>query len=226
MQDQLAATLAANCKIRSAICTKYSNRIQHYLSLLCAFWWNFLRKLLAMSNNHQHQHHHHHRRPHHHPMSKYEHIESLIHGLHTAKNIAQPEQNFNPNQSHSHPYRSNVSNHSSQLKHMPPLSTSSSSSAPSPLAMIIDEDEFLAADDVKHTTVMGSHTPNPSSLTARRHTHTGAPKGMANDISGISIPAVMVNDVIEPLDLISTTQRRFSQLYLGLRRLSTSNTVG
>lgn len=44
--------------------------------------------------------------------------------------------------------------------------------------------------------------------------------------SNFSIPSVVVIDVNEPLDLLQSTQRRFSQLYSGLRRLSTSHTVG
>lgn len=148
-------------------------------------------------------------------LSNYEHIESLVHSLHTPNHLAHPENIHSPDTNYphllaKHPCRSTVSNahHKfmvhSQLSRMP-------SPPPSSLAMIIDEDELPITDN--------SHT-------VTHHGHTSTSKGIANDIHGIPLPAVMVNDVVEPLDLISTTQRRFSQLYLGLRRLSTSNTVG
>lgn len=41
----------------------------------------------------------------------------------------------------------------------------------------------------------------------------------------LNIPSVVITDANEHVDLFSSTQRRFSQLYSGLRRLSTSHTV-
>lgn len=41
----------------------------------------------------------------------------------------------------------------------------------------------------------------------------------------LNVPSVIITDATEPLDLFHSTQRRFSQLYSGLRRLSTSHTV-
>lgn len=152
-------------------------------------------------------------------MSNYQHIESLVRDLHTAKNIPQPEQILNPNANNNlnkpllmttHPCRSIVSNahHKLRVHQLSPVHP------PPPLCMIIDEEEYVES---KTNTMTLRLLSNDNS--------TKTSKG--NDVNcSTPIPSVMVNDVNEPLDLISTTHRRFSQLYSGLRRLSTSNTVG
>lgn len=170
--------------------------------------------IATMSNHHQH-------------MRSYQHVESLVRDLHTAKNIVQPEQfasqdaNFS-NRSHStHPCRSTVSNahHKFGVHHLGPPSP--------PLSMIIDEDEFVATDHVNNNNNNASVVDIATKSLATKHgDNASKSKENAHEIDGLTIPAVMVNDVSEPLDLISTTQRRFSLLYSGLRRLSTSNTVG
>lgn len=151
-------------------------------------------------------------------MPNYQHIETLVRDLHTAKNIAQPENFLQPNANQpntpvlmtTNPCRSvlSYSHHKLMIHHSSPVHP------PPTLGMIIDEEEFVSSDVVDGTKDVKSNT---------NKTH----KIMGNDvICTPPIPSVMVNDVTEPLDLISTTQRRFSQLYSGLRRLSTSNTVG
>lgn len=178
-------------------------------------------------------------------MPNYQHIGSLIRDLHTARNVAQPENFPHPNANHpnkpvimtTNHCRSVISDahHRLRIHHLSPVHP------PPTLGMIIDEEEFASSDVVEATNVMNTkantnHPPDVS-LGLPLSNHSGKNlKSIGNDvncstpttpITPISpIPSVMVNDVNEPLDLISTTQRRFSQLYSGLRRLSTSNTVG
>lgn len=168
-------------------------------------------------------------------MPNYQHIETLVRDLHTAKNIAQPEKILHLNANHpnkpvlmtTNPCQSIVSNahHRLRVHKLSPVHP------PPTLGMIIDEEEFVGADDrVDGTNNMKSDTNHPLDVPLTHqfgNTSITTPKCIGNDVNCTTIiPSVMVNDVNEPLDLISTTQRRFSQLYLGLRRLSTSNTVG
>lgn len=181
-------------------------------------------------------------------MPQYQHIESLIRDLHTARNIAQPENFPHSNANHpnqpvlvtTHPCPSVLSNthhahHRLMIHQMSPVHP------PPTLGMIIDEEEFVSSDIVEVTNIK-TNTNHPPDVSLRfplnnnsnklhksigNDVHCSTPPTPITPITPISpIPSVMVNDVTEPLDLISTTQRRFSQLYSGLRRLSTSNTVG
>lgn len=43
--------------------------------------------------------------------------------------------------------------------------------------------------------------------------------------ASFNVPSLVVTGPVEPIDIISSTQRRFSQLYSGLRRFSVSHTV-
>lgn len=181
-------------------------------------------------------------------MPQYQHIESLIRDLHTARNIAQPE-NF-PLANANHPNKpvlvttnpcQSVFSNTHHAHHRLLVHQLSPVHPPPTLSMIIDEEEFVSSDIVEvanamNTTTNTNHHPDVSLRFPLNNNSSNNPKSIGNDvhfstpttpISPISpIPSVMVNDVTEPLDLIATTQRRFSQLYSGLRRLSTSNTVG
>lgn len=166
-----------------------------------------------MSNNHNRN------------ISNYQHIGTLIRDLHTAKNIAHPETIVSPDANdlnkslqiktpHPHPaYRS--AHHKLMVHHL------SLGHPSSQQCMVIEEEELDSTEDVEDT-----HNMDDSLKLSSNHGTTKIPKLIHNDVNCTTIPTVMVNDGNEPLDLISTTQRRFSQLYLGLRRLSTSNTVG
>lgn len=174
-----------------------------------------------MSNNHNR-------------LPNYQHIGTLVRDLHTAKNIAQPEKCLNPNANHpnkpllmtTNPCQSTISNaHHHHHHHKLMVHKLSPVHPPPSLCMIIDEEEFVSADVVESPNDVNTKTTGPLDVSLRLP-HTNTSKGIGNDVNCTSIPSVMVNDVNEPLDLISTTHRRFSQLYSGLRRLSTSNTVG
>lgn len=181
-------------------------------------------------------------------MPNYQHIEALVRDLHSARNIAQPEKFPKPNAIHpnnsivmtTNPCRGVISN-THHAHHRLMAHQLNSVHPPPSLGMIIDEEEFVSTDAVVRTndTDTNTNTDHPPDVSLRfplNNSSAKNPKSFGNDvhcststtpITPISpIPSVMVNDVTEPLDLISTTQRRFSQLYSGLRRLSTSNTVG
>lgn len=166
-------------------------------------------------------------------MPNYQHIETLVRDLHTAKNIAQPENFLHPNANQpntpvlmtTNPCRSVLSyaHHKLMIHHLSPVHP------PPSLGMIVDEEEFVSSDVVDGTKDVNvkSNTNHPPDISLKLPANNKTHKIIGNDvICTTPIPSVMVNDVNEPLDLISTTQRRFSQLYSGLRRLSTSNTVG
>lgn len=56
----------------------------------------------------------------------------------------------------------------------------------------------------------------PKNIVSSAHHHSN---------TSLNIPSVIITDANEHVDLLSSTQRRFSQLYSGLRRFSTSHTV-
>lgn len=147
----------------------------------------------------------------------YEHIKALVRDLHMTKNVPRPISNTT--QSISSTNSSNVqlvkngleSKH--KLVHQLELRTSSDG----------EEDESYTDEGDTHNNnglLFNSWKPTNHKLPVAVFQHR-----RQNDVH-LEIPSLIITDVNGPQDLLTSTQRRFSQLYSGLRRLSTSHTVG
>lgn len=154
-------------------------------------------------------------------ITNYQHIKTLVRDLHTIKNVARPEQLANiTNAKNVHQMHSMTSTPSVSLPQK--LTVHQFKSLPSACTVLLDDTFIEEEDEASDTNTSSMDVP----LTTAAHpTHHQRIKENGNDVN-FSIPSVVVTDINEPLDLITSTQRRFSQLYSGLRRLSTSNTVG
>lgn len=136
----------------------------------------------------------------------YEHIRALVRDLHITRNIARPEHLVETSTS-----CKNVSIAQKLIVHQ-------LNALNGPCKATVDHSNFFIEDDDASTNTSSLDL----SLTLPNNKRT---KGTSID-TNFSIPSVVITDVNEPLDLITSTQRRFSQLYSGLRRFSTSHTVG
>lgn len=154
----------------------------------------------------------------------YNHIKALVRDMHMTRNVARPENACvqNGNKVHQLPSKASLApckTISNAHKLARQLSTFSV-----PHTVNFDENAvFIEEDDASDT--------NTSSLDLSQSAPTcdkrdALHKGMATPDSNFAIPSVVITDLNESMDLITSTQRRFSQLYSGLRRLSTSHTVG
>lgn len=153
--------------------------------------------------------------------TNYQHIRTLVRDLHTTKNVARPEQLANfMNAKNVHQMHSMTSTPSVTLPQK--LIAHQFKSLQNACTVMLDDTFIEEEDETSDTNTSSMDVP----LTTAAHpTHRQHIKENGNDVN-FNIPSVIVTDINEPLDLITSTQRRFSQLYSGLRRLSTSNTVG
>lgn len=129
--------------------------------------------------------------------TNFEHIKALVRDLHITRNVSRPDENaVQP---------SGLSIARNIVHHL--------NTEYGPHRVGLHNKQAYIEDDASDT--------NTSSLDLS----VSAPSKKSPD-SAMTIPSLVVTDVNEPLDLLTTTQRRFSQLYSGLRRLSASHTVG
>lgn len=164
--------------------------------------------------------------------SDYQHtIQMLVRDLHMTKNVARPKQFASPNGNNAmhrphlmtaKPCKNLAIAQSIKVHHLGAKSHH----------VIIDDDATKCIKEVNEEEEEDTSDTNASPLIdvpitfpkQQQHQRSKRSQSITSDIS-YNIPSVVVTDVHEPLDLFSSTQRRFSQLYSGLRRLSTSNTV-
>lgn len=178
-----------------------------------------------MSNNHDEK-------------PNYQHIKALVRDLHTIKNVARPDQLATTITTTTTTTTTSTTN----ANHVPRLHSMASMPFKSVLvppkliahqfhsmhtACNVLDDTFIEEDDDASDTNTSSLDAPLTSIITAAHPANKRSKENGHDINyTIAIPSVVVTDLNEPLDLITSTQRRFSQLYSGLRRFSTSNTVG
>lgn len=127
--------------------------------------------------------------------TNYEHIKALVRDIHVTKNVARPDQLINSTL---------INNHNDTS------SGRSTSRSQSPMRQ-----QWLPIE--LDRTMTGITILDAADKHATHQNHM--------DESNLIVPSVIITDSTEPLDLFQSTQRRFSQLYSGLRRLSTSHTV-
>lgn len=152
----------------------------------------------------------------------YEHIKALLRDLHITRNVSRPDDESNVKPANNvHP----MHQHSASCKSTPiaqKLIVQQMSTVNGPRRATIEHCQFYIEDDDASDTNTSSLDISVSSTP---HLFNKRTKATTLD-PNYTIPSVVITDVNEPLDLLTSTQRRFSQLYSGLRRFSTSHTVG
>lgn len=152
----------------------------------------------------------------------YEHIKALLRDLHITRNVSRPEVESNAKTANN---VHQIYQHSASCKRIPTaqkLIVQQMSTMNGPRPATIENCRFYIEEDDASDTYTSSLDISVSSTP---HPFNKRTKATTLD-SNFTIPSVVITDVNEPLDLITCTQRRFSQLYSGLRRFSTSHTVG
>lgn len=159
----------------------------------------------------------------------YEHIKALVRDLHYTQNVSRPEHLVNSsgnNVKHHHVSPCKSVSHAQKL-----IVHQLHPNENGPCRAIIENSEFYIGEEDEtsdtNTSSLDISIVSPSNqCNSKRHNHFNT-KGINNTLdANFTIPSLVITDVNEPVDLITSTQRRFSQLYSGLRRFSTSHTVG
>lgn len=150
----------------------------------------------------------------------YEHIKALVRDLHMTRNVARPENDSSAQSTHLiHQRSSSCKNipiaQKLTVQHMSILNGRPHKAKIEDCKFYIQDDDDASDTNTSSMNVSVSSIPNPCNRRVKGVTLDGT----------FTIPSVVITDVTEPLDLITSTQRRFSQLYSGLRRFSTSHTV-
>lgn len=149
----------------------------------------------------------------------YEYIKALVRGLHIQKNVARPQE---------------TALLSPQLRNDEPDTTSNTDDDDDDdddertRLPTVDEAGASRASDLRlsknELTRLRKQHKQTLRLNRKSLPQTHQPIHHRSNHS-LNIPSVVVTGANDPTDLLTTTQRRFSQLYLGLRRFSMSHTV-
>lgn len=163
----------------------------------------------------------------------YEHIKALVRDLHYTQNVSRPEHLVNSSGNHVKHHH-----HASACKNVKNVSLAQKlivhqlhPNENGPCHAIIENSEFYIGEEDEtsdtNTSSLDISIVSPSNQSNSKHHNHFNVKGINNTLdANFTIPSLVITDVNEPVDLITSTQRRFSQLYSGLRRFSTSHTVG
>lgn len=158
----------------------------------------------------------------------YQHIKALVRDLHMTRNVARPDHLIGSSANNN-----NINNNTNSIIHSATSTSCKSvsiaqklivhqlSSMNGPRKATIEDSQIFIEDDYEDVS-----DTNTSSLDLSISLPSVNKRARGTYDVNFSIPSVVITDINEPLDLITSTQRRFSQLYSGLRRLSTSHTVG
>lgn len=151
--------------------------------------------------------------------TNYEHIKALVRDIHMTKNVALPDKFIDKTLNGRQHHHSKASASSSKSNILNDNNKNHNKQSETHRLLIQKLDKLSLPSDADDDD--SSSSISYALDTDKRH---HAKEHFAE--SNFHIPSVVVTDVNEPLDLLQSTQRRFSQLYSGLRRLSTSHTVG
>lgn len=150
--------------------------------------------------------------------NEYEYVKALVRGLHVTKNVMRPDLS----RSHSTPNtRASLRVSEAQSVLLDKLKSVSMSDDDDD-----DDDERDESDKFDKPLETDKNpmiNPRFSNMAIERCKLTTGGRRHSN--FSLNIPSVVVTGANENTDLLSSTQRRFSQLYSGLRRFSTSHTV-
>lgn len=158
--------------------------------------------------------------------NEYEYIKALVRGLHIQKNVSRPDAALlSPQPYNDEPDTTSITEDDDDdyedNRRLPTVAESSAASSRRGSEMRLSKNE-LARLRKQHKQTLRSNkkSPQPEQQTQR---HQSPIHHRSNH--SLNIPSVVVTGANEHTDLLTTTQRRFSQLYSGLRRFSTSHTV-
>lgn len=153
------------------------------------------------------------------PPHDYEFVKTLVRDLHMTRNVSRPDE-FN---------RSTTNKATRAAIHMSDaekllfnrLDDNNCQSSVSD----IDDSYNNEGDDISRSSDKRDIAKSQLALTNNDILKKNASSTHHQSNCSLNIPSVVITDANEHIDLFSSTQRRFSQLYSGLRRFSTSHTV-
>lgn len=154
------------------------------------------------------------------PPHEFEFVKTLVRDLHMTRNVARPDED----QRHMKKNASDAGIHLTAAEKLlfNRLDANSHQSSVSDM-----EDSYNEGDNISRSSgnrdidlVHGKRLPHASDFLKK-----SVPSTHHQSNCSLNIPSVVITDANEHVDLFSSTQRRFSQLYSGLRRFSTSHTV-
>lgn len=159
----------------------------------------------------------------------YEYIKALVRGLHIQKNVARPHDAalLSPNMRNDEPdttsntedddddYNGDDDDENTRL---PTVDEGGSSAARRASDLRLSKHELARLRKQHKQTLRLNRKSLPQTQQPKLPIHH-------RSNHSLNIPSVVVTGASEHIDLLASTQRRFSQLYSGLRRFSTSHTV-
>lgn len=148
--------------------------------------------------------------------NEYQYVKALIRGLHIPKNVARPDDSLlYPSRGfNDEPDTTSVTDEEDEPDEEDRLST-------------VDEgpaSNRRNSSDLRLSKAELTRLRKQHKQTLRQNKKSPQPFHHRSNHS-LNIPSVVVTGANEHTDLLTSTQRRFSQLYSGLRRFSTSHTV-
>lgn len=151
------------------------------------------------------------------PSHDYEFVKTLVRDLHMTRNVSRPDE-FNHH---------TTNNATRAAIHMPDAETLlfnrlDDNNRQSSVSDI--DDSYNEGDDISRSSENRDIAKRQLALTNDILKKNASSAHHQSNCS-LNIPSVVITDANEHIDLFSSTQRRFSQLYSGLRRFSTSHTV-
>lgn len=163
--------------------------------------------------------------------NEYEYIKALVRGLHIQKNVSRPDTALlSPNPFNDEPDTTSITEDDDDDydRRLPTVAESSAASSRRGSELRLSKNELTRLrKQHKQTLRLNKKSPPPQpapQLPLQIQRHQTPIHHRSNH--SLNIPSVVVTGANEHTDLLTTTQRRFSQLYSGLRRFSTSHTVG
>lgn len=158
----------------------------------------------------------------------YEYIKALVRGLHIQKNVARPHDAvlLSPNARNDEPDTTSITedddddygDDDDETSRLPTVVEGSAAAARRASDMRLSKAELSRLRKQHKQTLRLNRKSLPQSEQPKQPFHH-------RSNHSLNIPSVVVTGVNEHIDLLTSTQRRFSQLYSGLRRFSTSHTV-
>lgn len=149
--------------------------------------------------------------------NEYEFVKTLVRDLHITKNVSRPD----GHKRHATNIYTN-NNKSRAAIHM-------SDAEKLLLNQLDDNNRQSSVSDIEELYNEGDDVGRSNESKRKIHNNELLKKNVSSSHHqsncSLNIPSVVITDANEHIDLFSSTQRRFSQLYSGLRRFSTSHTV-
>lgn len=154
------------------------------------------------------------------PPHEFEFVKTLVRDLHMTRNVARPDEDKRLTKKNASDAGIHLSVAEKLLFNR--LDGNSQQSSVSDIESAYNEGDNISRSSGNRDIdlINGKRLPHVDDLLKK-----SAPSTHHQSNCSLNIPSVIITDANEHADLFSSTQRRFSQLYSGLRRFSTSHTV-